>query len=183
MTKLTRTFFDIFLLRQSPSQLPYSKFLLGFLIVLDILVNVAAAQILILVAKQATTDPSAIANITIGVIFNVVVISIGLLLGFVYFALALYQKSDRFVQMITALIGLDILLSILSFGILFLMFIPILALIYYIILLYWEFMIYAHVFSKGFDIDMLKSCFVSLIFLILKHNVAEWVFKSISAVS
>lgn len=183
MTKLTRTFFDIFLLRQSPSELPYSRYLLGFLILLDVLVNVAAAQILIMVAKQSATGSTALTDISTFVIFEVVLISLGLLFGFVYLALSLYRKSDRYVQMLTALIGLDIMLSILSFGVLFLMFIPILALIYYILLLYWEFMIYAHVFSKGFDIDMLKSCFVSLIFLILKHNVAEWVFKSITVAS
>jgi len=102
MLRLAKAFWDISLWRRTPDQLPASLFLLS-------LVAGAAALLEVLSALQPP--------ISIQQMFARVVLSVGLPLAFVWAALVLAHRPQRFLQTGIALLGVDVLAGLILYPI------------------------------------------------------------------
>lgn len=98
MWALILAFVDVALHRRGPQDLPRSEFLLG--LVLAAYIVVSAAALVVISADQTRVQLFALELIVD--------------LGFVYVLLRVFEKSGRFMQTATALIGTGVLLNFIS---------------------------------------------------------------------
>lgn len=96
MTSIVKVLFDICLLRKGPEELPYSRMLLGLLVVANFLISVSVGSIL---RDLKVAGLAAIA---------------ALFLSFVFTKLLLLKRSERFLQTFCAMLGTDAIISIAS---------------------------------------------------------------------
>ncbi len=93
MWRLGLVFVDIALHRRGPEDLPTSGFLFGLLLVFFFAANVAATQIVQSLSRAA----------------SMVIFDLALYVGFVWLLLAGFRRSTRFLQTICALLGAEML--------------------------------------------------------------------------
>lgn len=98
MSALILAFAEIALHRRGPQDLPPSQFLLG--LVLAAYAVVAAVALAVISADQARVQ--------------LIVLELLIDLGFVYVLLRVFEKSSRYMQTVTALVGTGVLLNFIS---------------------------------------------------------------------
>lgn len=171
---LIKSFIGLFLLKTKPEDILYSKTLLTILIGIDLIVNYEANIIGIKIfnlinKKHVNLIPLSLLQSTI-----ILLIILLILWSIIYGVLKFYNKQNRLVQILTSLVAVDIMLRLLLIiGILFLKYSIFAALILFIPLMYWEFVLYIFIFANGFNINYLRSGMFALIYMIIQHNLSE----------
>lgn len=159
MKSLATIFLNLLTLKAGPHDLPDSKKLLQTILALDVIISLGYL-------KQVVGWQDAIVHVAI---------AIGLLAGLIYGLLAFKHLSYRFTQTFTALLGIDLIFTILrwileSLGILSSAFdenIGILSLLSEIGLGLWVLLIQGNVFRHTLNISRLKGCLVAFIVMII----------------
>lgn len=174
MYKLIKSFINLFLLKTKPEDIIYSKLLLVFLIVTDFIVNygssVIGIKIFNLVNKKNITFSIPTATQSLLVLFILFLV----LWTLVYGVLALYNKTNRFVQVLTSLVAVDILLRLLIIACMALLqYAPFLGTILLIPLMYWEFVLYIFIFANSFNFNYFRAGIFSLVYMLLQNSLGE----------
>lgn len=171
---LIKSFISLFLLKTKPEDILYSKTLLTILVGIDLIVNYEANVVGIKIfnlinKKHVNLIPLSLLQSTI-----ILLIIILVLWSIIYGVLTFYRKQNRLVQILTSLVAVDIVLRLLLIsGILLLKYSIFAALILFIPLMYWEFVLYIFIFANGFNINYLRSGIFALIYMIIQHNLSE----------
>ena len=156
MQQLLRLFIDIAFLKKGPQDVPYSPLLFAVLFILGFMLELLAIRLPDLEGKAL----SPFAALRFVVIANAVNIAA------IYLIFLLQGQRRRFLQSMTTLTGLDLILLVLRLPIIFLMFIAarheshgLLTLLFYaqMILLAWLLMIYMHTFRIALEIPGLYA--------------------------
>lgn len=179
MLYIVNVLFRITLLKSEPSKLPYSKWLLYILCIVDLLIGAGVNRLVANIAIQQArfqTDLNALTLIDFVIIGFV---KFFVMLACIYGLLAFYKFKERFVQVTSAMIGVNIILSIYFLISVFLMQLTAFAFILFFMLIYWNFMIFVIIFKKSFNIAYFKAGFFALLYMLLQHNVGELVFKQL----
>lgn len=179
---LTKKFLRLFLLRALPDSIPYSKALLGFLTLLLFItkniLNIWFISIVKVYDKKLLIDLSLPSSMVI------VAVYILLLFACVRSLLVYYNVPERSVQVITSFIAVDFLLTILFLVLLFCLssiqlplepgsFNGLLIILFFVVLLYWQFMVYIHIIFNSLRITILKAGVLTLVYMLLQHNISE----------
>lgn len=171
---LIKSFISLFLLKTKPEDILYSKTLLTILVGIDLIVNYEANVVGIKIfnlinKKHVNLIPLSLLQSTI-----ILLIIILVLWSIIYGVLTFHRKQNRLVQILTSLVAVDIVLRLLLIsGILLLKYSIFAALILFIPLMYWEFVLYIFIFANGFNINYLRSGIFALIYMIIQHNLSE----------
>jgi hypothetical protein len=174
MYNLIKSFVNLFLLRVKPEDIIYSKALLVFLVGMDFVVNyeanVIGIKVFNLVNKQQINFlvPSLAQSLVILAVLFLVLWTL------VYTTLAIYNKTNRFIQILTSLVAVDIAIRLLIIiCIIILRYSAFLATILLIPVVCWEFILYIFIFSNGFNFNYLKAGAFSLVYMLVQHNLGE----------
>ncbi|MGI9214930.1 MAG: hypothetical protein ACR2HS_04660, partial [Gammaproteobacteria bacterium] len=101
-------------------------------------------------------------------IIAVILLGAGL---FIYFCLFIVKKQNRFVQIFSSMMIIDLVFRL---GLILVMFMHTyyvsLSLIIMILLMYWQLMVLSFVFANGFDFGYLKSIILVFIYIFFKYN-------------
>lgn len=181
MFYLIKNFLKLFVLQVKPEDIVYSKLLLAFLINIDFIVNYKAAIIGIKAYNLINKNHHVflIPSFTQSIIVLTMLFLV--LAGFIYSILMFKHKTNRFVQILTSIVAVDILLRSLIIGCVFIFkYSPVLAAIIAIPVIYWEFVLYIFIFSNGFSCNYLKSGIFSLFYMLIQHNLGELFFSFVS---
>ena len=174
MYNLIKNFIKLFLLKLKPEDILYSKLLLIVLAGIDFIVNYEANIIGIKVFNVVNKSHINFLVPTLGQSLIVLSILFLVLWALVYSVLTIYNKINRFVQILTSLIAVDIALrTLIIVCIIILKYSAFLATIFLIPLMYWEFMLYVFIFANGFDFNYLKAGLFSLVYMLIQHNLGE----------
>ena len=157
----------IMFLKAGPQHLPYSASLLATMTLLYLASGV-------LVLATAMDINQAIANMMLDVV---------VLFAFSYFCLALLMLKARFVQMVTALAGIGTVYHLLAWP----LFIKIhgmqaqeqgatIAALLMLLLISWQVLVYAHVFSHAMQMSMTRALALSFGYLFLSMAAAQIIF-------
>lgn len=171
--KLIKSFIKLFLLKIKPEDILYSKLLLIILLFIDLIINYEANVIGIKIfnivdKKHLNLVPLSFLQSTV-----ILLAIIFVLWSIIYSVLIFYKKQNRLVQILTSLLAVDIILRLLLMcSIYTLKYSVLAALILFIPLMYWEFVLYIFIFSNGFDINYLRSGIFALIYMIIQHNLS-----------
>jgi hypothetical protein len=146
------------LLRAGPQHMPYSVSLMA-----GMYLSYFASSVLVIYPSM---------NMFWAVVEAVV--DLAFLSLFVYNLLMIFNKRDRFVQTVTTLSGVSVLIQLVAWPLFIILqgqpagdaavngvYIVLL------LLLFWQLMVYAHVFRYAFEISMLRSAALSLLYLFL----------------
>ncbi len=172
----------LFVLRLSPEDIPYSKNLLILLAIL--LFGIETFTNLWLIEIVRIYDPTLVLHLSV---FSSMLISLVYLLimfACVYSVLTYYKKQERSIQVITAFLGVDFILAILFLcWMLFLSTIDLplqsgsgkglIIILLYIMMLYWQFMVYIHIIFNSLNTSVLRSGIYALVYMLLQHNITE----------
>lgn len=174
MYNLIKSFLNLFIFKTKPEDIVYSKSLLVFLVVLDLIINyianIVGIKIFNSINKQHNTliIPSMLQSlIIISVLFLV-------LWGLVYTVLTFYHKRNRYVQILTSLVAVDIIFRILIIAAMIgLKYSPFLAIVVWLPVMYWQFILYIFIFANGFGFTYLNSGLFTLCYMLIQHNLGE----------
>lgn len=181
---LASKFIKLFFLQEKPENIPYSKFiLLGLCIILYLEKTYVNLQFVEL-AKEIATEKNIIINVSFG--YSSLIILISLLVTFVTIGslLAYYKIPERTVQVVTAFLSVEVILALLFLIWIFVMsslptplkansFAAITLVMAFILLLYWQFMVYIHIFLNSINISILQAGLFALVYMLLQHNISE----------
>lgn len=177
LKNLLKIYWQIFMMRTGPQDLPYSKYLLAVLVFLSLFANYIANRIFAYVAYHTGKTELQLALLTPDVLLILGASSLLIMFAYVMIGLSYYKFSNRLIQMMLALVGMDILLTIFFTGVVIFLPFTLLALLFVFVLLYWQFMIHTHIFSHGYSIGLIKAGFFALIYLLIQHNISEYLLK------
>ncbi len=174
MYNLIKNFINLFLFKTKPEDILYSKVLLVFLAGIDFIVNYQANVVNIKIFNLINKKHIILSTPTIGQSLIILFVLFLILCGIIYSLLAFYHKSNRFILILTSLVVVDIAFRMfISIAIVGLGYSSLLAVILFIPLLYWEFVLYIFIFSNGFDFNYLKAGSFTLCYMLIQHNVGE----------
>ena len=149
---------EILRLRSGPQALPFSYGLLAILLVLHLLVD-------ILLSGQDGLQLNNLFSAVVNTLFTA---------GFVFAILQWTKKSARFVQTLSALLGVEIMIGLIG-GVLLLIYqVPALAIVVsvlYLVLIIWNGLVAAHIFHLALDTSMLWGVALALLYIVLSYNV------------
>ncbi len=190
---LAKLFGRIFVLKDNPSNVPYSIALL-FILVITFL----ASKILLyfcfidLVDKFDNKD---IINLTYSGALTIALLWVMILFAALRSALSYYNLTSRFVQTASSFVAIDCILNfiyILWLLVLFLFEVPgesyptllsIVLILGFILLMYWQFMVYIHMLIYSMEISLVKAGVFSLFYMLLQHNLSEIALNSVISVT
>ncbi len=180
--QVIKIFLRLFCLKAKPEDIPYSRILLAILCCGLLLVKTVSNIWFIDIIR--VYDPKLV--IDINYLYAAFIFTVYLLILFasVLTTLNLYKVPERSLQVITAFVSMDLIL-----GLLFMVWVSALALvplplaansiigllliIYFVVLLYWQFMIYIHIIFNSLNLTVLRAGIYALVYMLLQHNVAE----------
>lgn len=172
MLKLIEEFILLFALKEKPQDIPYSKALVGLLVccfvVTNVPLNITLANFLV---EHSQTKLPLLPLKVIGSL-TMVVSYIAIMALSIYAILSFYNYRQRFVQTVASLLGVEIILSLWFWALLVIPLSPF-TVIFFILLLYWQFMVHIHIFSNSFSCTLLKAGLFALLYILLQHNVSE----------
>ncbi len=179
---LTKLLFGLFVLRVKPYELPYSKILPVCLAVLFVLMKATSYLWFIYIVNAYDTH-----NVISLSIFGAILVSVVwvlILFAMIYSTFLYYNILERLIQVVTAFLAMDCLLTLF-----FLMWLSSLTLVglplasgsfasagiifSFVLIMYWQFMIYIHLLVSSMNISILKAGVFALFYTILQHNLAE----------
>lgn len=179
---LTKLFLKMLALRAKPYELPYSRILTLSLAAIFIILKAISYFWFINIINVYDKHN----DISLGVPGALLVSGVWALMLFAMIrsTFMYYDILERSTQVITAFLAMDCMLTILyliwlaclsmvelplasgsftSFGIIF----------SFILIMYWQFMIYIHILVTSMDISILKAGVFTLFYMMLQHNLAE----------
>ena len=182
--QLSKLFLGMFLLREKPEDIPYSKFLLGLLLVCAFSLKNATNLGFVHVMQTYAKEGEAFFTLTFANSSIIVLVSFLLLWACVYSTLSFFKVKFRTIQVMCAVLGADIILTTLTGIWIFVLYqapapLPAQSLfawglvLSFIFLLYWQFMVYIHIFLNSISISILQAGIFALLYMLLQHNVAE----------
>ena len=174
MYNIIKNFINLFLLKVKPEDIIYSKLLLVFLVGIDFIVNYEANVIGIRVFNLVNKKHINFLIPTLAQSLLVLAVLFLVLWVLVYSVLAFYNKTNRFIQVLTSLLAVDVFLRLLIIiCIIILQYSAFLATISLISLMYWEFVLYIFIFANSFSINYLRAGMFSLVYMLVQHNLGE----------
>lgn len=176
--ELNKTYFQLLLLKSKPEDIPYSKILLGVMLVIVFSVKNLANFGFSFLLKEYAQKASEKVNLSILDSIEIVFVSLLIMMAFIYILLCFYNKRNRLVQTTTAVLALDLNLTILFMVWMVIFTITPLAILFFILLLYWQFVVLIHIFSNAVDANLLEGGIFALLYMLLQHNVAEFLMNS-----
>lgn len=196
MTKvwdLTKTIAKMFVLRAKPQELPQSAGLLAFACIIFLVTKTASLLWFIQIFDKI--DPKDIIRITY---YGAAVISfIWLLLLFAILrtTFSYYNMLGRFMQTVTAFVIMDCCLNIvylLWLGVLSTLDVSLISsenvlsmaiIIGFVLIMYWQFMVYIYLLRYSMDISILKAGVFSLFYMLLQQNLSEILLNAVITVT
>lgn len=179
---LTKVFLKMFILQGKPAEVPDSKALLLFMSIVLVLTKTAVyLWFMHIINRFEVAD-----KVTLSV-YGAALVSCTWV--FVMFAtlrttLVYYNLANRFVQAAISFLAMDCLLTVL-----FLAWLAGLALIEvplqsysvasigvilgFVLMMYWQFMVYIHLLVYVMNISLLKAGIFTLFYMLLQHNLSE----------
>jgi len=180
--QLIKVFLRLFGFKANPNEIPYSWVLLGCVVLIDLVAKCFANLLQIDVINAYDTK----SVINLSVIDSLLAVSLCMLIlvAFVRTVLVHYKVTERFVQMLTALISVDVLATLLfmmwTFGLSFMQLplepdsvMALVLIVFFIMVLYWQFMVYMHIFLHSLTISTLLSGLFALVYMLLQQNIAD----------
>lgn len=180
--QLIKIFIRLFGFRAMPNEIPYSRVLLACVIVID-LVAKCFANLLQIDVINAYDKKSVISLSTIASLLSVSVCLL-ILIAFVHTILVHYKLRERFVQLVTALISVDIVAALLfmlwTYSLSFMQLplepnsvMALVLIVFFIVVLYWQFMVYMYIFLHSLSLSALLSGLFALVYMLLQQNLAD----------
>jgi len=180
--QLIKLFGQLFILRLKPNDIPYSRALLAIFI--GILLGLKSYTNIKMINIVNNYDKKSVIVLSFPHSLLIVSICILILIAFVRSTLSYYKLSERWVQTLTALFGVDIFASLLFavwiFGLSFMQLpleansiIALVLILGFVFLLYWQFLVYMHIFMRSLDMRPLVAGLFALVYMLLQHNVAD----------
>lgn len=172
----------LFILKALPEQLPYSRALVAVLTVMFFVIktfsNLWFIEIIKVYDKKLQLDLSLSSSALIIAVYLLI------LFASVRSLLTYYNVSDRATKVIAAFLTVDLIFSIIGLGwLLCLSYIPlplqpgsifgIIIILVFVMILYWQFMVYIHIIFKSLDITLLRAGVYALVYMMVQHNVSE----------
>jgi len=169
MQALIFRFFDICLFRAGPQDLPSSLFLLRFVVV----INVIVGMFIHLQTKSFTQS------------LMISLFSVVWLIAFLYISLQLRGKLTRLRQTTIAMMGTNVILSLLIMPFLYHVVASelagesaLVALQFFLLLLVWDITVFAHIIRHSLDIRFAYGFAISIGYLVLSWAVIEMIFTA-----
>jgi len=172
MSELARLFISIALFKKGPQDVPYSMFLVAVLIVATFIVDLFIYQL-----PNAREVPL---DISIIIRYLLAVNAASILM--VYLIFYFHKHQNRFMQSITAMYGIDLLMSIISFPIHLLLIFAVtnkvlpaavIGTLLIMFLLGWNLFVYMHIFRFGLSISPLHAGMLSLVMFMLGISISD----------
>ncbi len=166
MLALFRLFFDIALLRKGPQNVPYSPFLFVFLFTFAFAMDIAMNFIPGYDGKV----------LDFGIFIRYIVVANVVIITVIFLLFKFYGKTDRFLQSLTAITGVELTLKFIQLPAVFLVMngasnepsMPIaLAGLFFMVILGWYLIIYMHIFHIGLNLSKINAGMLSFVILIL----------------
>lgn len=170
MAALLIRFLKICLLSQGPQDLPYSSALLRTSLLLYFVTGMFGLSTLMTFEEA----------------LPVMVVDIGLLMAYAWLVLKAFNKTQRFVQMLSALAGVGAMFQLLEWPLQLLIasaetaaqFSAELSL-FLLIAVSWNLAVFAHIFRESFGIRLLSAFLLTLAFAIINITVHQMLFKDL----
>ena len=172
MSELVRLFISIALFRKGPQDVPYSVFLLAVLIAATFTID-----LLTYLLPSSREEPLAV-SIIIRYLLAVNVASFMM----VYLIFFMHRHQNRFVQSITTMYGIDLMISILSIPVHLLLIVAsnyeisglaIIGILFIMFLIFWNLSVYMHIFRFGLGISFLHAGMLSLVLFVLSISISN----------
>lgn len=179
---LTKLFLRLFVLRAKPYELPYSKTLAVCFTVLFVVLKTTSymwfIDIINVYDKRSEISLSTLGGLFVSGVWVLMLFAI-IRSTFMY-----YDILERSTQVITAILAMDCLLTILYLAWLAGLSLVVLPLasgsfvsaaiiLTFILMMYWQFMIYIHILVTSMEISILKAGVFTLFYMMLQHNLSE----------
>ena len=185
---LTKLFTRMFALKATPSEVPFSITLLSFLAGIFLISKAAAYLWFVRIVNNYDTQQ--IMHLSVWGSLIVVAMWLLILFASVRSLLSYYKLQERTVQVVTSFIAMDCFLTILFILWLFALSVVKLPLatgslgsfsivLGFILLMYWQFMVYIHILINSVNISIIKAGVFALFYQLFQHNVAEIVMNFI----
>jgi hypothetical protein len=182
MWKQLILFLRIFALRATPVQVPYSTTLLVLLAILVFITKIIVNDWFIDIIK--VYDKKLLIDLSVASSALIVAVHLLILFAAVRTLLAYYKVPERSVQVITAFLGVDLI-----FTVLFLIWMfglehttlplqagsiaGLLLILYFVVILYWQFMVYIHIIYNSVTMSVLRAGVLALVYMLIQHNISE----------
>lgn len=174
MYHLITSFLNLFIFKIKPEDIVYSKALLIFLVVLDFIINYIANMVGIKIFNSINKQHNILVIPSMLQSLIIITVLFLVLWGLVYTVLTVCHKRNRFVQILTSLVAVDILFRILIIvAMIGIKYSPFLAILVWLPLMYWQFILYIFIFANGFSFTYLNSGLFTLCYMLIQHNLGE----------
>ena len=172
MWQLIKLYLKLFILKATPQNIPYSKSLLVVLIFLFLLISVPLHLFFSSILIANASPKINLVPLDIIQALFIVGVFLAIMLATVYSLLTCYNLKSRLVQILSSMLGVEIISAIILSFILFIS--PsVISIVLFIFLLYWQFMVHIHIFMHSFNIGVIIAGIFALIYNLLQHNVDE----------
>lgn len=178
-----KVFLNLFLLKGKPNAVPQSFSLLFMLCIFFILSKVAIYLWFIHIVDRF--DPKDTIHITYVGASLIAIIWLLLLFATLRSTLLYLKILDRFLQIATAIVAMDCILNVI-----YLIWLSVLGyvdlpatgiqsvtsiamILGFILMMYWQFMVYINILVFSMNITILKAGIFTLFYMLLQHNLAE----------
>lgn len=178
----TKTFLKLFVLQAKPNEVPYSKTLLVFLSIVFLLTKSVSSLWFIHIVDRF--DASQVISLNYLPSLLVCVVWLVVLFAILRTTLLYYHLENRFVQVATSIVAMDCLLSLVF--LIWLVGLEVLPLptgddplgaisiiVGFVLMMYWQFMVYIHILVYSFDLPLIKAGVYTLFYMLLQHNLSE----------
>ena len=176
-TDIFKTLFKIATFSAGPQDMPYSRFLLYIFAAIEIFLGVITSHFVIYVVSSKQGTESSLASFTTTEFLLVGLIKVFILFAFLYGLLGYFDKTARFIQASSTMLGINIILAFFFMVAVALLQFSGLAFILFFILLYWNFMLITNIFLNSFDTEIIKAGLLALLYLLLQHSVSDIIFQ------
>jgi len=170
MLALFRLFFDIALLRKGPQDVPYSPFLFIFLFSFAFAVDIVSNFIPGYDGKV----------LDFGIFTRYIVVANAVIITVIFILFKFYGKTDRFLQSLTAITGVELTLKFIQLPAVFLVsngatgepsMMIALAGLFFMVIIGWYLIIYMHIFRNALAISRINAGLLSFVILILSLSI------------
>jgi hypothetical protein len=168
MSRLLKQFFYICLLNKGPQDLPGSYVLLY----------------ITLLAYLISGILSMLTTMSLELAFPVMLVDLSVLLLYPWLCLKAFRKSERFIQMVTALAGVGTIFQIAAWPLMTYIdgqqaTLPPAVSMMLLIVVAWNLVVYAHIFRESFNIRLLSAYVLALMFAVISASARHLFFPDL----
>lgn len=180
MKKIFKTLLNILLLKAGPEDIPYSNRLLVLFSGLEVIIGLALNRIIIYIVSKFAKEDTPLQTLGNTDLIVLGVVKLGILFVTLYSLLFFFNKKPRFVQTAVSIIGINLILSFVFLFNILLLQLTGFAIILFFVLLYWNFIVLTNIFSKSFETGLIKSGVLSIVYMLLQHNISGIVVQQLT---